>query len=348
MSAIPVVCYGLGPIGLAMARRVISDLVGLAQVVGAVDVDTAKAGLDLGTLLEREPVGVVVAKSLDEAACARRRSAGVLLHATSSSLSVVAPQLLEAIEHGWNVLSTCEELVYPAVADEQLAQHLHAAAVERGVSVLGAGINPGFLMDTLAIVLATACTFVERLEIRRVVDTDRRRVPLQRKAGVGMEVAEFERLASTGGIGHVGLRQSVQLAAVGLGLPVERYEEDLYPVVAKVDTATALGTVPAGAVIGQRQRAVAHGAGREVVRLDLQMSAGADAVDEVTVVGIPGICQRIEGGVNGDVGTEAVVTNLIPSILNARPGLCSMGDLVVLGLAHGKQPRLRGSVLSKG
>jgi hypothetical protein len=161
----------------------------------------------------------------------------------------------------------------------------------------------------------------------QVVNTDHRRRPLQEKVGVGMEVAEFERLAEQGGIGHVGLVQSAHLLADRLGWEVLEYRDEVKPVVTHEAVQTGLGPVPAGGVIGQRQWAEAECADGRGIRFDLEMSYGAPDSDEIVVTGSPNLHQRMEGGVNGDAGTEAMATNLLPVIAEAPSGLLDMADV---------------------
>jgi 4-hydroxy-tetrahydrodipicolinate reductase len=168
------------------------------------------------------------------------------------------------------------------------------------------------------------------VDVRRVVDTNQRRLPLQRKVGVGMTVEEFRARAEAGALGHVGLRQSAALLAAGLGWSIDAYEETLEPVVAAAGTQTGLGLVPAGGVIGQHQRASVLSGGRKVITYELIMAAGAAPTDAITIDGEPALRQVIEGGVNGDIGTEAVIVNLVPVISAAPPGLLAMRDLYPL------------------
>ena len=59
-----VICYGLGPIGLGIARLALARP-GI-EIVGAIDVDPQKVGRDLGELLGGEAIGVPI--SADAAA----------------------------------------------------------------------------------------------------------------------------------------------------------------------------------------------------------------------------------------------------------------------------------------
>lgn len=320
-----VVLVGLGPIGLRLARRVLSraDL----DVVGAADLNPALAGRDLGELAGSQPgTGVQVVSGID----ALPAGPGVAILSTTSRLGSITPQVEALAGQGWNVLSTCEELSYPASVDEQLAQRIDDAARTAGISVLGAGINPGFLLDTLVLSLRYACATVEAVRVQRIVDTNARRKPLQAKAGVGLTKDEFERRARTGDVGHVGLRQSAYLLASGLGWHLTGYTETIEPVIADSDITTGLGIVEAGGVIGQHQHAVATAAGRPVIDYDLWMYAGSESTDRIVIEGEPTISQIVQGGVNGDIGTEAVVANLITEVAAAPPGLLTMARLTSL------------------
>ena len=322
---IPVVCYGLGPVGVRIARR-LAGREGV-NIVGAIDVDPAKVGSDFGQLIEHSGFEIAVSTDLPKAPAS---GPGVVVHATGSRLASTAEQFLAIIDAGWNIVSTCEELTYPAATSPEIADEVDRRARAAGVSVLGSGINPGFLMDTLVVLLSGVCTQVDSVEVRRVVDTNQRRVPLQQKAGVGKSEEEFRELAKVSGIGHVGLRQSAHLIANQLGWVVDDYKELLQPVVAEEDTMSGLGLVPAGKVLGQRQLAELYSGGRAVVRYDLQMSVGATPLDAIRIEGSPNINQVIEGGVNGDSGTEAMIANLVPVVAGANPGLLTMTEILPL------------------
>ena len=324
-TQIPVVCYGLGPVGLRIARR-LAEREGV-QIAAAIDVDPEKVGTRFGQLIERPAYDFPITTELPSPPAS---GPGVVVHATGSRLESTAKQFLSIVDAGWNVVSTCEELTYPAATSPDIADELDQRARAAGVSVLGAGINPGFLMDTLVVLLSGVCNQVEAIEVRRVVDTNQRRVPLQQKAGVGKSEDEFRQLAKVSGIGHVGLRQSAHLVAHRLGWAVEDYKESIEPVVADEDTMSGLGVVDAGRVLGQRQTVELYSGGRAVIRYDLQMSVGATPIDAIRIEGSPTINQVIEGGVNGDSGTEAIIANLVPVVAGASPGLLTMTEILPL------------------
>lgn len=324
-SIVEVALVGLGPVGSRIAAALLdrSDV----RLVGAADASPDRAGCDVGTLAGREPTGLRAAGAIQELPAPAGAAVAVLC--TTSSLAVAAPQVEALLGLGWNVLSTCEELAFPWL-DEGLARRLDDAARERGLSVLGSGVNPGFLLDVLPLALSAACIRVDHVLVHRVVDTDERRLPLQRKVGVGMTAERFRALAAGGSLGHVGLRQSAELLCESLGWRLDGYDESLEPVLADQAHDSGVGPVPAGAVLGQHQVAVGRVGDREVLRYVLDMYAGAATMDEVVISGEPGLRSRIEGGLNGDAGTVGVIANLVSVVAAAGPGLLTMLDVVRL------------------
>lgn len=325
--AIRVLCYGLGPIGLGVARLAL-DRTGLA-VVGAIDIDPQKVGRDLGELVGRAPIGITVRSDI-EAALGEARPE-VILHATGSSLARVAPQLVQAMTAGANVVSTCEELAFPWTAQPRLAADLDALARRASVTVLGAGINPGYAMDALPLMLTAPCAVVRSVHVLRVVDAARRRGPLQRKVGAGLTPAEFAQRVADGSVRHVGLPESLHMLATSLGWKLERSTDLIEPVIAEQPIETEFVRVEAGQVAGVRQVAIGYHGGHAVLTLELRMYVGApDPQDSVIIDGDPPIHMQVLGGFHGDIATAALVVNASQTILNAQPGLASMRDIPLI------------------
>lgn len=319
-----VVCYGLGPIGLGIARLACTRS-GI-QVVGAIDIDPQKAGRDLGDLLGSDVIGVPV--SNDATRTLQNTHPDVVLHATRSSLTATAPQLQECIAVGADVISTCEELAYPWGRQPQIAADLDAAARAAGVTLLGAGVNPGYAMDALPLMLTAVCAGVRAVRVVRIVDAAQRRGPLQHKIGAGLVPDEFRRHVGEGTIRHVGLSESLHMIAAALGWRLDAGDEMITPVLAERAIVTEHVTVEPGQVAGVHQIARGYIGGNEVITLDLSMYVGApDPQDTVEIDGNPPLRMTIAGGIHGDVATAAIVVNAIASVRKAESGLLSMADI---------------------
>lgn len=320
-----VVLSGLGPIGQGIARLIL-ETPGLT-LVGACDISTEKAGQDLGKVLGL-PRRLRVKVESDPLRLARRTRADLAILSTSSGARALKPQVLAFVARGTNVVSTCEELAFPVPAHRTLFRDIDRAAQRKKVSVLATGVNPGYSMDALALMLTAPCARVDRVSVTRVVDASSRRLSLQRKVGAGLNLNQFRRAMTEGTVRHVGLTESAHMIAAGLGWQLERVDETLEPVIAPRDLDTEHLRIAAGASAGIRQSARGYRDGQALVNLDLQVYVGAESPrDHVLVDGLPPIDMTIAGGVSGDVATAAIVVNVIPKLLAARPGLLSMRDI---------------------
>lgn len=317
---ISVALYGLGAIGLVVARaaRARSGL----RIAAAVDVDPAKLGRDLGELCGEAAWGVQV-QGPDE----RLEGVDVVVHTTGSFLADVAPQLLALLEQGVRVVSSTEELAYPYLRHPDLSARLDEAARKHGAALVGVGVNPGFAMDTLPLVLSTVCRSVTHVKVRRVLDTARRRFNLQKKTGAGMTTQQFADAIAGGRMGHIGLAESAALLAYGLGQPADAIEDTIAPVVAATPRKSEHLAVAPGFVAGLHQIARAKVGDRVVAELELTMElGGAEDLDAIRITGDPDLEMTLPGGLPGDVATVATLLNTVPRILGCT-GLCTVLDL---------------------
>ena len=320
-----VVHCGLGPIGQGIARMTL-DTEGL-QVVGATDMAPDQGGRDLGAVLGLgRKVRVKVDPNPEK--FMKKARADVAVLCTSSSLKTIRPQILALVGSGMNVVSTCEELAHSTPATAALFREIDAAAKRKKVSVLGTGVNPGFAMDALALVLTAPCAHVKRVSVSRCVDAGTRRLPLQRKVGAGLNLNQFRRAMTEGSVRHVGLRESVYMIADALGWKLDRVDETLEAAIAPRDLDTEYLRIPAGGVSGIKQHARGFRGEEGVISLDLQMYVGAEGPrDHVYIDGTPSIDMTVKGGIAGDAATAALVVNSIPKLMAAPPGVVTMRDL---------------------
>jgi hypothetical protein len=319
-KTITVAQYGIGPIGAEIARLLTTKP--WVKLVAAVDIDPAKIGKDVGQVIGLgRDLGVKVTKDLDV-------KADVICHSTGSRLRDVAGQLKDLLGRGSHVVSTCEELSFPI--DEPIRGDLDQVAKSKGVTLLGTGVNPGFVMDKLPLTATAVCQKVDSVEIIRIQNASTRREPLQRKVGAGMTTAEFRAAVDAGKIKHMGLRESLLLVGSGLGVDFDSVsDEKIEPIVAQKEVVTQYLKVAPGQVAGVHQ--TIYGKGAINVSLELRMYVGAEdvAADRVIIKGVPNIELEIKEGVHGDRATAAMVVNSIPRVMNAKPGVLTMDDIPV-------------------
>lgn len=325
-----VIQVGLGPMG-----KIITNLLCKRKNInlkGVVDINPQLIGKKLSEILGTDlEFDLIIEANLDTVLL--NGKVDVVVIATSSSLDKVSSIIKKAAKSGSNIISICEELSYPFQLYPKLSEELNALAILNNITIVGTGINPGYLMDLLPIVITAPCQSVKSIKVTRIMNSAKRRVPFQKKIGTGLTVEEFHRKISNKEItGHVGLTESIQMIVSALGIEYDEIVE-LPPkeIIANNELTTSYGEiVPVGNVVGLQSKAFAKNLGREIINLDFVAYAGDhEEYDSVVIDGSPSIEQKIIGGVHGDLGTSAMVVNLIPIAVAARSGLLTMKDIPV-------------------
>ncbi|MBI4484724.1 MAG: dihydrodipicolinate reductase [Acidobacteria bacterium] len=334
MPNIRVMPFGLGPIGAAIARQLASRP-GF-KIVGAIDIDPAKVGRDLGDVVGLpKRLGIKVSDSAAKALKAAKPD--IVVHCTSSSLKTVMPQIETILKSKTAMVSTTEELSYPGYTHIRLARQIHAWATKAKVAVLGTGVNPGFAMDALPIALTAVCERVDRIVVNRVQDARIRRLPFQQKIGAGLTTEQFQRKVEDGSVRHVGLTESIAMIADALGWTLDRITDDIEPKLATVTTSSEFLAVDPGYVCGIIQDGLGYRKNDAVIRLHMEAYLGApESYDSVEIEGSPRLSSKITGGIHGDVATASIVVNSIPKVLQATPGLHTMRDLALPSFFPGR------------
>jgi len=315
-GAVRVAIVGLGAIGREVLKAVRARP--SLELSGAFD--PAFVGRDAGEVGEIGPVGVKVASTLAGALA----GADVALVLTLSGVAEMVPLVEAAGAAGVDVVSTCEDLAYADFGTPELARQIDARARAAGITVVGTGVNPGLVMDRLPLTLAAACVRVDSVQVTRVVDAAKRRGPLRAKVGAGLTVEAFNAGVADKRLSHRGLPESCALVGLGLGFTFDEVRATIEPVT------EARPGIEAGRVAGLRQSAIGLSGGRELVRLDLEMSVGApEPQDRIVIAGDPPLDLVIRGGTHGDRATVGTVLNAIPAVIAAAPGLLTVIDLTL-------------------
>lgn len=313
---------GLGPIGQRLTRY-LDEREGI-EITAGIDPDPQKTGRDIGELAGLGRKGISIVSALDS--CPDAGHAEVAVISTVSSLQKIESQIKEAADHGLNIVSTCEELTYPWQTDPKCASRIDDYCKEKGVSCLGTGVNPGFLMDYLPAVLTSVCQKVERIKVERIQNAEPRRKPFRDKIGVGLTESEFEQKRDS--IRHVGLEESVYMIADSMNWELDNVCEMLIPVMAEKSLKNDRLNVSKGQVAGVQQVARGYVDESEVITLVFKAAVGIEEPhDTVSISGNPDFTSTINGGINGDIATSAIIVNAVRSVQKLRPGLKTMLDI---------------------
>jgi len=328
MEEIKVIQIGMGPLGIKIAEF-ISQRKGI-KTVAAVDKNPKLIGTKLNTLNDNLSQDITIESELE--ITINKSTPDVAILSTVSDMKRITPQVLEILKLGIPIVSTCEELSYPWKTSGSLAHEIDQIAKKHHVAVLGTGVNPGFLMDSLPLFLTSVCQSVESIMVTRYQNAAYRRIPFQKKIGAGLTLTEFENEKKEGTLKHVGLSESMQFIAAELGWELDKTEDSISPVIATEDINVNGSQVSKGCASGVCQIGRGYIDGELKVTLTFQAAIGeGESFDEVEIKGSPNIKSRIFDGINGDIATCAIIINATKQILKAQPGLRTMADISIPG-----------------
>ncbi len=318
---ITAILYGVSSIGTSIAELAIKKRV---EVVAAYDSDEKKQGVDLGKFLGigRE-LGVKIQNNIEKV------YADVAIHCTGSHISIAFPEITELLRLGYNVISTCEELVYPINENYTIAAEIDKTAIKNNVSVLATGANPGFILDIIPIFLSLACHDVKKVTAKSTVDPLMRSFEFQQKSGAGLTKEEFRERLESGDIKSPGLSESIAMIANSLGIEIDKIKERIEPVIAELEIVTDEITIAKGHISGKEQTAIAYLNGEERIVLSLRVVVNVrEPCDEIIIEGTPNINVRIIDGLHVETATAGILVNMLPKIVDSKPGLRYMNEFV--------------------
>lgn len=334
MENVKVTIWGFGAMGSGMAKMLLKKKG--VEIVGVCDRNAARAGKDMYEVLgvergDRKPV--IINANVEEVIT--EKCCDVALLCTDSYTEKAFPRLKYCLEKKVNVVSTAEEMAYPKAQQPELTKELDKIAKENGVTILGTGINPGLIMDLLVVVLTGCMTDVEHIEAKRVNSLSPFGHTVMEEQGVGVTVEAFEKGVKDGSLaGHVGFAESVGMIADAIGWKVDKFEQQMKPIVTSIDRKSPHGFAAAGDVAGVNMTGQGYVDGE--VKLDMihpqqiePEMEGTHTGDYITIKGTPEVNMSIKPEVDGGLGTIAMCVNMIPQVINSDPGLKTMIDLPV-------------------
>lgn len=335
MDNLKVLLWGFGAMGSGMAEMLMKKK-GI-EISAVCDMHPDRVGKSIYDLLGRERGDrpeVLIRSDIKE--IVSEGFVDIALLATDSFTAKAFDKIKFLLENKLNVISTAEEMAFPQASEPELTKQLNEIARDNGVSVLGTGINPGLIMDLLVVALTGACIDVEEIEAERVNSLSPFGPAVMEEQGVGITPEEFAQGVKDDTLaGHVGFNESVGMIAKAIGWELsEPVRQSMEPIVSSVYRKTKYVEVQPGNIAGCSMKGYGKVNGQERIRMihpqqvEPQLE-GTDTGDYIRIKGTPNINMSIKPEVPGGIGTIAMCVNMIPHLINARPGLKTMIDLPV-------------------
>jgi len=332
-----VVQWATGAMGTAILRTML-DHPGV-EVVGTYVYGEAKAGRDVGDLARRDATGVLATSDVAEILAL---DADVVVHAGRiGPYGAHDDEIVALLESGKNVLSIngyTDPLVHPGARLDRLRE----AAERGGVTLMGVGLNPGFIGEQVAVLATGVCASVDHVEVVEMADARLVQDPEYLFGALGFGAGLDEHDPNDPSWGPVGALNGMYEEVLGamahhLGLTIDEVVSDHVCHPAESDLTVAAGVIPRGTVghTNWRWHAMVDGSPRLTMSIHWFVETAYLPEPEpplwrVSITGHPGVKIAMElekhPADHSRMGAEQYavagqVINAVPHVVAAEPGL---------------------------
>ncbi len=333
MENIKILIWGFGAMGKGMAEMLLTKTG--VEIAGICDINPDVVGKNFLKVLniKSNHKEVIISDDIDQLLLSSK--ADLVLLCTDSFTAKAYPKIKKIVSSGINVISTAEEMAYPYVNEPELSKEMDLLAKKHKVTILGTGINPGFIMDLLVIALTGTMSNVESIEAKRVNSLSPFGKTVMEEQGVGITLEQYEEKLSNNSLaGHVGFKESIYMIGDALGFKLDDFKQQMSPIITNIDRKSLYGEAKKGNLAGIDMRGQGYISGKEIIKMIHPQQiepelAGTYTGDYITIKGTPNINMAINPEISGGIGTIAMCVNMIPHVINAKPGLKTMIDLPV-------------------
>ncbi len=342
---IKVIQYGVGKMSVYTMRYVYEKG---AEIVGAIDVNPAVIGKDIGEIMGTENKGVKVVSVEDAEKMIQETKPDIAIVTTMSLIKDVEDALMLCARLGINAITTCEEAFYPMNSNPAITKRLDEMAKKTNCTITGSGYQDIYWGQLISSIAGSTHT-IKKIKGSSSYNVEDYGIALAKAHGSGLTLEEFDKqVASVDRISDEERKEMIEKGEYlpsymwnvngwlcdKLGLTVksqtqktvpQTYSEDIY--------STTLGmTVKAGDATGMS--AVVTTETEEGITIESECIGKVYAKDEFdknewTIIGEPETTLVINKPATVEL-TCASVVNRIPDVMNSKAGYVpteEMGDL---------------------
>ena len=337
--------YGTGKMSVYTMRYVYEKG---AEIVGAVDVNPAVIGKDIGEVMRCENKGVTVSDAKDARKVLEETKPDIVIITTMSLLKDLEEPLMLCAELGINAITTCEEAFYPMNSNPNLTKKIDELAKKNNCTITGSGYQDIY-WGQLITSIAGSTQKITKIKGSSSYNVEDYGIALAQAHGAGLTLDDFEKEVAS--VDKISKEQRQEIIEKGeylpsymwnvngwlaekLGLTVTSQTQKCVPQTHSEDifSSTLNMTVKAGDATGMS--AVVTTETQEGITIESECIGKVYAPDEFdkniwTVEGEPTTTIVVEKPATVEL-TCASIVNRLPDVVNAEPGYVPterIGDL---------------------
>lgn len=320
------IIIGVGSMGSAAIGYMLDNGV---EIVAAIDIKD-NIGKDVGTIIGREPIGVVLENDID--AALNKVKADIAFISTESGLDQIAPLAKKCIEKKINVVTIAEEAFYPWITSPKTSKELDELCKKNGVAMYASGMQDIF-WSCIFTDMAAACSKIDRIEVKSVLPLEDMGPIVVDELYLGKTIKEYEKI-----IKDMPSEDNPLNLVITTAIYANCKLMGLHPCGTKVKVDTILAekdwtladwnmTINKGTILGldiiseieTEENITWHSS------LKFEVTEHAPHTIDWRIYGTPDLHVFIDG-FKGEVTTTSSPVNRIPDVLNSEPGLKSVAD----------------------
>lgn len=303
--------------------------------------DPAKAGMDAGQIAG---IGTLGVKATADRQCILDMKADCVIHAPLSSL-VYGDEPEEDLDticallaSGKNVISSVGYM-YPKVYGRRVMDKLRRACKTGNTSFHGTGANPGWLGDLVPLTMSALSGRIDQIVIQEISDFSSYPSPqiVLDTMGFGLTPHKFRQRSARYRAWLTDLfRESIQMVADGIALPLDTIDTRFNRALAPRDFTVAAGPIPRGTVAAQRWEWAGKSSGKKRIVHETIWRVHGSMCDHwprgnhsITITGEPGMYLEFGPTWNDNPRstTSMHAVNSIPYVCDAPSGIQTFLDL---------------------
>ena len=342
---VKVVQYGAGKMSIYTMRYVFEKG---GEVVGAIDVNPAIIGKDIGEIMGTENKGVKVVDVKDAENMLIETKPDIVVVETMSLIKDVEEALMLCAKLGINAITTCEEAFYPMNSNPGITRKLDDMAKQTGCTITGSGYQDIYWGQLISSIAGSTQT-IKKIKGSSSYNVEDYGIALAKAHGAGLTLEEFDKQVAS--VDRISDEERKTLIDRGeylpsymwnvngwlcdkLGLKVKSQTQKTVPQThtEDIESSTLGMTVKAGMATGMS--AVVTTETEEGITIESECIGKVYSKDdfdknEWTVIGEPETTLIINRPATVEL-TCGTIVNRIPDVINARAGYVpteEMGEL---------------------